>query len=60
MTRIEHATRAQLDAYALESHVRAAAANRAGAFRREIVPPAVPGAQGDVLHETDEGIVEAL
>ena len=44
--------RAQLDAFALESHRRAAAATQAGAFDREIVPIAV--ANG--LHTKDEGI----
>jgi len=44
--------RAELDAFALESHRRAAAATQAGAFDREIVPVAV--ANG--LHTKDEGI----
>jgi acetyl-CoA C-acetyltransferase len=47
-------TRAQLDAFALESHRRAAAATRTGAFAREIVPLAIDGG----VHETDEGIRE--
>ncbi len=45
-------TREVLDAFALESHRRAAAATQAGAFRAEIVPVPV----GDGLHEVDEGI----
>jgi acetyl-CoA C-acetyltransferase len=45
-------TRAELDAYALRSHQRAAAATRAGAFSREIVPLKV----GDGVHTADEGI----
>ena len=45
-------TREQLDAYALESHKRAAAAANAGAFEREIVPLAIDGG----VHTKDEGI----
>jgi len=45
-------TRGELDAYALRSHQRAAAATRAGAFSREIVPLKV----GDGLHAADEGV----
>jgi acetyl-CoA C-acetyltransferase len=45
-------TRGELDAYALRSHQRAAAATRAGAFSREIVPLKA----GDGLHAADEGI----
>jgi acetyl-CoA C-acetyltransferase len=41
-----------LDRYALESHRRAAAATRAGAFEREIVPLPVDGGP----HVVDEGI----
>lgn len=44
--------RETLDRFALESHRRAAAATKAGAFAREIVPLDVDG----VLHVTDEGI----
>lgn len=44
--------REQLDEYALESHRRAAAATRAGAFAAEILP--VQGSQG--THDADEGI----
>jgi acetyl-CoA C-acetyltransferase len=50
-------SRGELDAFALESHKRAAAATAAGAFEREIVALPIPGADGDiVLHRTDEGI----
>jgi acetyl-CoA C-acetyltransferase len=45
-------TRDQLDAYALISHQRAAAATRANAFANEIVPLAVDGG----MHTADEGI----
>ena len=52
-------TRAQVDAYALQSHQRAAAAARAGAFDAEIVPVAVRvrgGPDSTELHTVDEGI----
>ena len=44
--------REALDAFALESHRRAAGATRAGAFDREILPLAVGGGE----HRVDEGI----
>jgi acetyl-CoA C-acetyltransferase len=44
--------RAELDAFAVESHHRAAAATRSGAFEREIVPLALEAG----LHRIDEGI----
>jgi len=49
-------SRAQLDAFALESHRRAAAATNAGAFDAEIVPLKVETADGSGLHTKDEGI----
>ena len=49
-------SRAQLDAFALESHRRAAAATNAGAFDAEIVPLTVDTLQGPALHTKDEGI----
>ncbi|MBK1613544.1 acetyl-CoA acetyltransferase [Rubrivivax gelatinosus] len=52
-------TKDQLDAYALESHRRAAAATRAGAFAAEILPLAVRRADGSSEpepHAIDEGI----
>jgi len=48
--------RPQLDAFALESHRRAAAATTAGAFEAEIVPLTVETAEGSMLHTKDEGI----
>ena len=49
--------REELDAYALESHRRAAAATQAGAFDAEIVPIAVLDEDGqETLHTRDEGI----
>jgi acetyl-CoA C-acetyltransferase len=44
--------RATLDAFAVESHAKAAAATDSGAFEAEIVPLAVDGG----VHERDEGI----
>ena len=49
-------TRDQLDAYALESHRRAAAATQAGAFDNEIVPLDIETPAGTESHRTDEGI----
>lgn len=50
-------TRGQLDAYALLSHRRAAAATEAGKFTSEIVPLEITGSDGvGGLHERDEGI----
>lgn len=49
--------RTALDAFALESHRRAAAAADSGAFAREIVPVEVELPDGTTtLHERDEGI----
>ncbi len=50
-------TRDQLDAFAVESHCKAAAATDAGAFGEEIVPLRVVDADGhEMLHTRDEGI----
>ncbi len=50
-------SRAELDAFALQSHRRAAAATQAGAFDQEIVAIPVEDADGHTsLHRTDEGI----
>jgi acetyl-CoA C-acetyltransferase len=49
-------SRDMLDAYALESHRRAAAATHAGAFRGEIVELAVETNAGTERHLIDEGI----
>lgn len=46
-------TRAELDAYAAESHERAGRAIREGRFRREIVPVPLPDG---TLFDTDEGV----
>ncbi len=42
------------DAWSVESHRKAVAAMRAGAFQAEIVPIAVPGRKGDVIVSEDE------
>jgi len=50
-------TRDQLDTFGLESHRRAAAATRAGAFEREIVPVEIVLPDGSrEVHTRDEGI----
>ncbi|MDM0043041.1 acetyl-CoA C-acetyltransferase [Variovorax dokdonensis] len=52
-------SREDLDRYALQSHQRAIAATRAGAFDAEILPLKVRNAEGvetDDLHKVDEGI----
>ncbi len=43
------------DAWAADSHRKAVAAMRSGAFKAEIVPIAVPGRKGDVIVGEDEG-----
>lgn len=48
--------RDQLDAFALESHARAAAATERGAFVDEIIPLDVETPEGVISHRTDEGI----
>jgi acetyl-CoA C-acetyltransferase len=51
--------RAELDAYALQSHQRAIAATREGAFEQEILPlplRSADGSAGSELHRVDEGI----
>ncbi|MFC4455427.1 thiolase family protein [Deinococcus sonorensis] len=47
-------TREDQDAYALESQRRVADALRAGHFREQIVPVAVPGKRGPTVFDTDE------
>ena len=48
--------REMLDAFALESHRRAAAATQSGAFDNEIVPLEIETPEGIETHRTDEGI----
>jgi acetyl-CoA C-acetyltransferase len=45
-----------LDAFAVESHRRAAAATTSGAFAREIVPLTIETPAGAATHDKDEGI----
>jgi len=47
-------TRADQDAFAVESHTRAVAAINEGRFVDEIAPITVPGRKGDVIIDTDE------
>ncbi|WP_342250645.1 acetyl-CoA C-acetyltransferase [Sphingomonas sp. OTU376] len=56
MARKHGFTRELLDAYALESHRRAAAATERGDFNAEIVPLEVETPEGAALHTRDEGI----
>jgi len=50
-------SRDDLDAFALQSHRKAAAATTSGAFAREILPVAIMLADGTAeMHATDEGI----
>jgi acetyl-CoA C-acetyltransferase len=48
-------TRAELDAYAVESHRRAVAAQAAGAFDDEIVPVTIEGKKASTTVRVDEG-----
>ncbi len=48
--------RAALDAYALDSHRRAAKAAQSGAFREEILPITIETENGPAQHLSDEGI----
>lgn len=47
-------TRADQDAFALQSQIRAAAAIAAGAFKEEIVPVEIATRKGTVIFDTDE------
>lgn len=49
-------SREQMDAYALRSQQRAAAAQDAGYFDEEIIPIAVPGRKGETVYDRDEYI----
>jgi acetyl-CoA C-acetyltransferase len=49
-------TRADQDAFAAESHARAADAMKAGRLAEEITPVTVRGRQGDVIVDEDEGV----
>ena len=57
MARKYEISREEMDAFALESHRRAAAASKAGHFDAEIVPLQITNADGEQeLHRIDEGI----
>jgi len=59
LARAHDLSKDSLDAFALDSHRKAAAAVQAGAFEAEIVPVEVRGAQGEPtgeMHAVDEGI----
>jgi acetyl-CoA C-acetyltransferase len=49
-------TRTEMDQFALDSHLKAAAAIEAGAFDKEIVPLDVVTADGPMVHDRDEGV----
>src|SRR3546814_2524541 len=49
-------TKADLDAFALESHRRAIAATEGGKVDREIVPVAIETPEGNANHKVDEGL----
>ena len=51
-------TREMQDAYALESHRRAAAAWREGRFDAEVMPVSVPGRKGVTIFNKDESVRE--
>jgi acetyl-CoA C-acetyltransferase len=54
-----HVTRAEQDAYALDSHRKAAAAIKAGKFKDEIVPVEIPNKKGvPTMFDTDESVRE--
>lgn len=50
----DHISRADQDAFALESQTRAARAIAEGRFREQIVPITIKGRKGDVVFDTDE------
>ena len=49
-------SREDLDQFALESHQKAIAATKAGAFKNEIVVMGIDTPEGKAAHDTDEGI----
>lgn len=48
-------TREELDAFAVNSQNKAAAAQASGAFKEEIVPVVIKNKKGDIVFDTDEG-----
>src|SRR5574341_1431070 len=54
-----HVSRAEQDEYALNSHLKAAAAIKAGKFKDEIVPVEIPQKKGSpIIFDTDEPVRE--
>ena len=53
-------TREQQDEYALQSHARAEAAQKAGAFADEIAKVVIAGRKGDVVVDTDEHVRQGV
>ncbi len=51
-----HVSREDQDAFALQSHMRAAAAQNSGVFDAEIVPVSVASRKGPVVTSRDEGV----
>ncbi|MEP0393041.1 MAG: acetyl-CoA C-acetyltransferase [Erythrobacter sp.] len=49
-------TKDELDAFSLNSHVKAKAATEAGVFENEIVPVEIETPEGNEMHTVDEGI----
>jgi acetyl-CoA C-acetyltransferase len=56
MAKSNNFTREQLDEFSLASHMKAAAATKAGAFNDEIVPLEISTEKGKEMHVADEGI----
>jgi acetyl-CoA C-acetyltransferase len=52
-------TREEMDAYALQSHEKAAAATAAGVFDKEIVPVQVTGKKGEITRITTDETIRA-
>ncbi len=53
---LDNFTREEQDAFAAQSHQRAAAAQKNGVFDDEIVPVTIPSRRGDVVVSEDEGV----
>lgn len=51
-------SREDADRFSMESHLKAAAATKAGKFKKEILPVTIPNKKGDIIFDTDEGIRE--
>jgi len=51
-------SREEADQLAYESHMKAAAAIKAGKFKDEIVPVTIKQRKGDIIFDTDEGVRE--